>query len=397
MKAYRELLAKVKKADTLFNLIEDGDRIVVGISGGKDSIVLFDALVAYKKYSKKSFTILPVILDLGFTAFDATTYSAYFQKIGYELIINDSKQVASILEINKAENNLPKLSCSICSRMKKAAINNVVKTLGANKVAFAHHIDDALETLWMNMIGGARIATFQPKMFLQRAEITFIRPLILADEALIMRVLKARELPLLTYACPNNKKTRREDIKGLLMQIYEIYPEAKANFELMLTNDTKFDLWYQNYETLVGQDLYIKKVITPAQQSDALFIRTKVFIAEQGISVDDEFDTDERLFTTFVLYHQQKPIGTIRYKYDDKTRTAHIGRIAVIKSERSQGYGSLLIKYVETLLRQKYGDLTALIGGQAYLKNYYEKLGYKRISDEYLDAGIVHFEFKKVL
>ena len=205
MKAYRELLAKVKKADTLFNLIEDGDRIVVGISGGKDSIVLFDALVAYKNYSKKSFTILPVILDLGFAAFDATTYVDYFRAQGYELIISDSTSVAKILEINKNEHNLSKLSCSICSRMKKAAINHVAKALGANKVAFAHHIDDALETLVMNMIGGARIATFQPKMFLERAAITFIRPLILVDEALIMRVLKNRELPLLNYACPNNK------------------------------------------------------------------------------------------------------------------------------------------------------------------------------------------------
>jgi tRNA(Ile)-lysidine synthase TilS/MesJ len=213
MKHFRELLAKIKRADEMFNLINDGDRIVIGISGGKDSIVLFEAMMTYKQYAKKEFTLLPVILNLGFERFDATTYLEHFHNRGYDLYVSDASNVAKILEIQKEKQNLLKLPCSICSKMKKAAINSVAKSLNANKVAFAHHIDDALETLVMNMISGGRFATFQPKMHLERANITFIRPLLLVDEDLVINVQQDLNLPLLEYTCPNNKKTRREDIK----------------------------------------------------------------------------------------------------------------------------------------------------------------------------------------
>lgn len=395
MKHFRKLLASIKRSDELFNLIEEGDRIVVGISGGKDSIVLFDALMTYTRYAGKNFTIIPVILDLGFPAFDAEIYINYFNSVGNPLYINDNKDVVKILEIQKELQNLPKLPCSICSKMKKAGINAVAKKLNANKVAFAHHLDDALETLFMNMIGGGRIATFEPKMHLDRADITFIRPLILADEDLITSVLKEHNLPLLEYACPNNKKTRREDIKNLLLSIYGTYEEAKNNFALMLTNDQMFNLWFDNYETSLAPRVVVRKVTTPALQSKALYIRTKVFIEEQRISVEDEYDVDEALFTSFVLFKDEEAIGTIRYSYTSKTRTALLGRLAIIKEERSKGYGRLLLRYLENILKRKYGNLVLEIHGQAHLKTYYEKEGYIVIGDLYSDAGIPHYKFIK--
>ncbi len=397
MKHFRKLLASIKRSDDLFNLIEEGDRIVVGISGGKDSIVLFDALMTYKRYGQKDFTIIPVILDLGFPAFDAEVYVNYFNSVGNPLYISDNQDVVKILEIQKERQNLPKLPCSICSKMKKAGINAVAKKLNANKVAFAHHLDDALETLFMNMIGGGRLATFEPKMYLERAEITFIRPLILTEEDLISKVREEHNLPLLEYACPNNKKTRREDIKNLLTSIYGTYEEAKDNFALMMTNDEQFNLWFDNYETSLAPHVAVRKVTTPSLLSKALYIRSKVFIEEQKISVDDEYDSEEASFTSFVLFKNNEPIGTIRYAFDHQTRTALLGRLAIIKSERGNNYGLLLIRYIENILKRKYGELTLSFHGQAQLKNYYEKEGYHTSSDLFFEAGIPHYNFVKFI
>lgn len=395
MKHFRKLLASLKRSDDLFNLIEEGDRIVVGISGGKDSIVLFDALMTYQRYGQKSFTLIPVILDLGFPTFNAEVYVNYFNSVGNPLYISDNQDVVKILEIQKDRQNLTKLPCSICSKMKKAGINAVAKKFNANKVAFAHHLDDALETLFMNMIGGGRIATFAPKMHLERADVTFIRPLILADEDLINKVRDEHNLPLLEYACPNNKKTRREDIKNLLTSIYGTYEEARNNFALMLTNDEMFNLWFANYETSLGPEIVVKKVTSPSLMSKALYIRSKVFIEEQKISVDDEYDVDEGNFTSFVLFKNSEPIGTIRYSYTPKTRTALLGRLAILQNERGKTYGRLLLTYLESFLKRKYGNLVLTIHGQAHLKSYYEKAGYSTSGDLFYEAGIPHYNFTK--
>lgn len=395
MKHFRELLAKIKRADEMFNLINDGDLIVIGISGGKDSIVLFEALMTYKQYAKKDFTLLPVILNLGFERFDATTYLEHFHNRGYDLYVSDASNVAKILEIQKEKQNLPKLPCSICSKMKKAAINAVAKSLNANKVAFAHHIDDALETLVMNMISGGRFATFQPKMHLERANITFIRPLLLVDEDLVINVQQDLNLPILEYTCPNNKKTRREDIKQLLNGIYGTYESAKKNFQLMMINDNEFKLWFDAFEKDFGNGLTLVKVNTPAQFNDAMYIRVKVFIEEQKIKVEDEYDINELDYTSFVLYKSGEKVATLRYKIDKVKRIATIGRIAVLKEYRGQGYAKLMINYVEELLTFKYRPLTITIGGQHHLKAYYESLGYIVEGEPYYDADILHYHLIK--
>lgn len=395
MKYFRQVLAKIKEADTKFNLINNGDKIVVGISGGKDSIVLFEALHTYHHYAKKQFTLVPVILDLGFDAFDANTYVTHFKSRGYELLISDAKSVYKILEIQQVQQRLTKLPCSICSKMKKAAINKVANELGANKVAFAHHIDDALETMVMNMISGGRLATFQPKMHLERADITFIRPLILANETMISKTLHELNLPLLTYACPNNKKTRREDIKNLLRSVYDTYPSAEQNFELLLTNANEFNLWYEAFDEELLDHVRLVKVHTPAQMSKALYIRTKVFVEEKGISIDDEFDSNEREFTSYLLYVKDELAATIRYKIDKVARQAVISRIAVLPAFRRRNYAKLMIKYIEKELTFKYRPLTILIGGMVHLSVLYETLGYEKVGESYVDAGIDHYKFIK--
>ena len=171
MKAIRVILACIRTADKTFNLINDGDKICLGISGGKDSMAMFYALHLYKKFSKTKFEIYPCIIDLGFDDFSPKIEQDFAKKLGYELYVADGKTVYPILKIQKEKQNTPHLPCSICSKMKKAIINKVAHKLGCNKVAFAHHRDDAIETLFMNMLNESRIATIKPISYLDRNKI----------------------------------------------------------------------------------------------------------------------------------------------------------------------------------------------------------------------------------
>ncbi len=232
MRYLRKVLASLRKADELFSLIEDGDHIALGISGGKDSLCLLMAMSIYTKFSKKDFKVVPICLDLGFPGFDPKPMQEYAESLGLKLIVEDSREVYPILQSHvKKEGHLP---CSICSRMKKAAINAAAKKYGCKKVAFAHHKDDAVETLFMNMIHGGKVNTFEPMMHLEKADITFIRPFILVGEDDLIGMAKEENLPVMDKVCPADGYTERQYTKELLASIYKDHPEAEENFSSML-------------------------------------------------------------------------------------------------------------------------------------------------------------------
>ena len=206
MKTMRSILGLIRKADQKFDFFNENDRVLIGISGGKDSMVLLKALSQYQHFNCVNFEIVPVILDLGFDGFDSEPIKKYVKSLGLELIVVDSREVYKILKVQQKDS--PHLPCSICSRMKKAAINKAAKELGCNKVAFAHHGDDAIETLFMNEIFGGRIASFQPKMHLDRADIEFIRPLILCHEDMIIHAQKEEKIP--NYYLDTDDKVYKE-------------------------------------------------------------------------------------------------------------------------------------------------------------------------------------------
>lgn len=246
MPMIRSVLAGVKKADETFALIDPDDVIALGISGGKDSMCLLLAMHLYTKFSKKDFRIVPICLDLGFEGFDVSEQIAYCASLGLELQVIDAKEVFPILlQHTKPGHHVP---CSICSRMKKAAMNDAAKKLGCNKVAFAHHCDDALETLWMNMIHGGSVSTFEPKMHLDRADITFIRPLIFAREEQLVALVEEENIPVVKRTCPADGYTERQFCKDLLQDLYQKRPEAKANFSSMLYDYETFRLYYGHVE-----------------------------------------------------------------------------------------------------------------------------------------------------
>lgn len=394
MKAIRTVLACLRKADNTFNLINHGDKIVVGLSGGKDSIVLTYCLSLYKKFSHTDFEIQPVVLDLGFPGFDPTILENFCQSLGLNLIVSNNKEVYPILKQKQGNNK--HLPCSICSRMKKAAINKVAKQLNFNKVAFAHHADDAIETLFMNEIFGAKIGTFSPKMHLEKADITFIRPLLLVRENDIKSLIRENKLPVMDSICPSDKQTCREEIKSLLSHIYRHYPFAKENFLTMISNYQQFDLWGDELSYSINQKgLSLRPVISKEDTQTMMDIRFRVFVEEQHVPYDQEYVKDkEKEFISFLILKNNEPVGTINYHLEGE-RDIYIGRLAIYKQYRGNHYGedafSFLVEYIKSI----YTPCSIFIHAQLYISFLYERHGFLKIGEPFMEAGIPHILMKK--
>ena len=239
----KRVLAKVRKADLEYGLINDGDYIGVGLSGGKDSSLLLYLLHLYQYLAAgsldKHFKIIGIHIDLNFGEENFRPVADFFNR--YDIPLYEEKSlVADILKRNLKND---KIQCSLCSTLKKGAVIKAAKQLGCNKVAFGHHGDDAIETLLLNMIYGGKIATFDPKMHLTREDITFIRPFIYAFESDLKKALKELDLPKIKSGCPNDGYTQRQNIKELLHKIYHTYPSAKENFLLSLHNKEQLNLF----------------------------------------------------------------------------------------------------------------------------------------------------------
>ena len=395
MKVIREVLAALRRADQTYNLINHGDKIVIGLSGGKDSIAVTYALSLYQKFSHTDFVIQPVTLDLGFDGFDPSGLKAFCESLGLNLIVADSKEVYQILLKQKELQQLEHLPCSICSRMKKAAINKVANDLGFNKVAFAHHADDAIETLFMNAIYGSRIATFSPKMHLEKANIDFIRPLLLCHEKQIQKLIKEENLPVFDSHCPADKTTTREYIKQILQKLYHQYPEAQKNFVTMLNNYQKLDIWTDEIYLKINQDgLCLKPVTSPIDEWQMLDIRQKVFKEEQGVPYEeDEIYEEELSAVSYLITINEKPIGTIRYRKTDEGYK--IERFAIVKEYRGKGYGKQSFEFFCDMLAAKFNPCKIYFHSQYYIKDLYVRLGFSEEGEIFEEAGIKHIKMFK--
>ena len=396
MKAIRTLLACIRKADQTYNLINHGDKIVVGLSGGKDSLALLYCLNLYRKFSHTEFEIQPVTLDLGFPSFNKEPLEKFCESIGLKLIVHDSKEVFEILKIQQEKQGLKHLPCSICSRMKKAAINKVAIELGYNKVAFAHHADDAIETLLMNEIYGSRIATFSPKMHLENANIDFIRPFLLVRETDIKRFIKEENIEVMGSSCPADKNTTREDIKILLSDIYHKFPKAKEDFLTMISNYEQEDIWGDEIYLQVNQEgLCLKPVVSPIDMWNAVNIRQVVFREEQNVPYhEDEIFEEQLQSKTYLIYLRDKAIGTIRFR-EIGERLYKIERFAIIKENRNKGYGKQILNYFADMIAYSYNPCVVTLNAQEQTIGFYQKCGFKEEGDIFIEAGIKHLKMNK--
>ena len=214
----QKLLSLTRKAISDYGMISDGDKIAVGLSGGKDSMALLAILAAYQKFSPEKFQLVAINVDLGFKDINKQEVTAdYCNSLGVEFVVEPTQIYDVILERKE------KSPCSLCSKMRRGALNSVAKKYGCNKLALGHHADDVLETFLLSFIYEGRVSTFMPISHMDRSNITLIRPFIYVEEKYLSGLARRYELPIIHNPCPQDKNTKREDIKNLVASLDEKY------------------------------------------------------------------------------------------------------------------------------------------------------------------------------
>ncbi len=237
----QKLLGLMRKAITDYNMIQDGDHVAVGISGGKDSIVLLALLDRYRKFSNEKFTLSAINVNMNFKDTDQTEVNnlkKYCEKIDVPLYIVDTNLAELIFEERKE-----KRPCSLCSKMRRGALNTKANEIGANKIALGHHVDDALETLFLSLTHEGRISTFPPIAYMSRTDKYVIRPMIYLEERQIVNCQRKYDLPVVFNPCPMDKHSEREYAKKLIEQIDTDIEGSKLQMIRAITNPDRNNLW----------------------------------------------------------------------------------------------------------------------------------------------------------
>ena len=219
----RRLLSRVRAAADDYNMICDGDRIAVGVSGGKDSLVLLKLMCELKRFYPADFELVAVTLDMRFNGIDGdfSAIQALCDEYGIEYVVKRTHLAEIIFDVRKETN-----PCSLCARMRRGILHDSAKELGCNKIALGHHLDDAAETFMMNLLNEGRIGCFAPVTYLSRKDITMIRPLIYARESEVSAAAERLGLPVIKSLCPEDEHTRREDAKTLLKTLSAEYGDV---------------------------------------------------------------------------------------------------------------------------------------------------------------------------
>ena len=237
----KKVLGCIRRACEDFHLIENGDIVAVGVSGGKDSLLLLYALSLYRKFAPQRFEVKGLTLTMGLEPFDTSKVAALCEKLGVEYIVRPT-EIGRIIFEERHEKN----PCSLCAKMRRGALNDLAKECGCNKVALGHHRDDALETLLLCLLHEGRIHTFHPKSYLSKADLTVIRPMVYLPEKHIIHVAREMQLPIIPSPCPANGATEREEMKYLLDSLCKLYPNAREMMLSALQNEAQYGLWNKN-------------------------------------------------------------------------------------------------------------------------------------------------------
>ena len=237
----QKLLGNTRKAIDTYNMIEEGDKIAVGISGGKDSLTLLYSLAKLKDFYPKKFDIIAVTVDLGYPGFTTDKIKAFCDFLNVEYYV-EKTQIYDIIFNYRKESN----PCSLCSKMRKGALNNAILKLGCNKLAYAHHKDDIIETFFMSLIFEGRIHTFSPVTYLEKSNLILIRPLLLCNEGQIKAFEQNNNLPVVTAKCPADGYTKREYAKALLAKLEKENPGCKDKIFTAICNGDLFHLSFKS-------------------------------------------------------------------------------------------------------------------------------------------------------
>lgn len=219
MKEMQKLLSRVRSCVDRYSMIEEGDRIAVGVSGGKDSLALLCVLSELRKFHPVKFELVALMLDMGFELCegidampsDVSQIAELCSRLGVEFHVKKTEIAHVVFDIRKESN-----PCSLCARMRRGSLHDLVKEYGANKLALGHHYDDAAETVMLNLFFGGRFGCFSPITYLSRKDLTMIRPLILTEERDIKAFVKKASLPVMKSPCPMDTASERAKMKDML-------------------------------------------------------------------------------------------------------------------------------------------------------------------------------------
>ena len=214
MNEMKRLLSFVRRAVDDYNMIEDGDKIAIGVSGGKDSLTLLETLAEMRRFYPKKYDIYAVTIDMGFENADFSELLEFCRRIKVEFKLVKTEISKIIFDVRKESN-----PCSLCAKMRRGALHMAAQELGCNKVALGHHYDDAIETFMMNLFFEGRIGCFSPVTYLSNRRLTLIRPLIYAQEKDVIYFTNKRTLPIYKNPCPEDRQTERENTKMLLAEL----------------------------------------------------------------------------------------------------------------------------------------------------------------------------------
>ncbi len=232
----QKLLSKARKAIQDFDMIQENDKIAVGLSGGKDSLTLLHILKNYQKFSPQKFELIAITLNPG--GVDNSPLYKLCEELNVEFheVQTDIKEI--VFDIRKEKN-----PCSLCANLRRGALNGTAKELGCTKVALGHHKDDAIETFLMSMIYEGRVSCFSPKSTMDKQNITIIRPMIYIEEYMTKKATKEYNYPVIKNPCPADGLTKRQDIKELVAKLNKEIPGSKKNIFGALNNSEKLFIW----------------------------------------------------------------------------------------------------------------------------------------------------------
>ncbi len=217
----QKLIGLVRRCVEDYNMISPGDRIAVGVSGGKDSLALLVFLAELRKYNHKPFDIEAITIDLGL-GMDYSGIEALCRSLDVPFTLVET-QIGPLIFDHRKEKN----PCSMCAKMRRGALNEALLERGLNKLALGHHYDDAVETFLMSLLFEGRISCFQPVTNLDRSGVIQIRPMLYIHERTIDNFVSRQALPVLENRCPVDRTTKREEVKQLIFELSARYPDLK--------------------------------------------------------------------------------------------------------------------------------------------------------------------------
>lgn len=219
----KQILGTIRKAIDDFDMIEEGDKIAVGLSGGKDSVTLLLALKNLQIFYPNHFEIMALTIDPGSNTFDTTELEKLCKDLDIEYVIEKTNIKQIVFDIRKEKN-----PCSLCANLRRGALNGVAEAHGCNKVALGHHKDDVIETFLLSLFYEGHIHTFAPKTYLSRKKMIAIRPMIYLEEKEIKAFAKRNNIPIMKKTCEADGVTKREYMKDLIMELSKKIPRLKA-------------------------------------------------------------------------------------------------------------------------------------------------------------------------